>query len=143
MRSTATSPCHIPARLVAELSEPLRLEGVELTEDEARVVVAGLSQREGMGPPTRIAYGRYTIQVTGGDMPEGKEVLVRLKSNLQNVTLYEDPDYLRPFWSGQSSYRSNRQQQGELDQLKFKGIDPTDEHQLGAEKQLTIGPPAK
>ena len=134
----------LPTRFIAELTEPMRLDGVELTEDEARTVVSGLAAIKGSSPPVRRAYGRYTIMLTAGVPAQGPERPAHFIATLQNVTLYEDQDYLRPFWSGQSSFRVNRQQQGELDQLKFQGIDPTDTSNEKTDKLVpTIGPSTK
>ena len=134
-------PKILPAKIVALLDKPLTLEGIELTEDEARAVTAGLDPSPN-GNDQRLAYGRYTITFTGAE-PTRVDGPALLDAKLDNVTLYQDSAYTRPFWSGQSSVRSLAQKQGSaLDAIPFKGVDPVPEDGI-APKPLTAAPAPK
>ena len=111
-----------PGKFIALLDKPLLFDGVDLTEDEARAVAAALPV-DGNGQ--RLAYGRYTITFTGADAPHATGP-IHLNAKLDDVTLYQDPEYTHPFWSGQSSIKSYGEKTGAgaLDVIPFKGIDP-------------------
>ncbi len=112
---------NFPGVIIAELPDPMRLDGVELTEDEAQAVVAGLVTSASTGD--RMAYGRYTITINAGHQ-QHKDIPTRLDATLQNITLYQDSNYTRPFWTGMGSAEVFRDQENKLGNIGFKGIDP-------------------
>ncbi len=124
----------LPNKFVALLDKPVVLDGIELSEDEARTVIAELNTPANE-PQTRLAYGRYTITFTDGDEKQTRSSL-KLDARLDNVTMYEDADYSRPFWSGQSSPKIYHAQEGVIDKIPFKGIDATEEQQADPEKPI-------
>ena len=126
-----------PDKFIAILDKPLNFDGVELSEDEGRSVIASLPVQSNSG--NRLAYGRYTIGVTSADPPHATGPM-HLSATLNDVTLYQDAQYTTPFWSGQSSVKSYGQKTGAgaLDVIPFKGIDPTEEKGL-APKPLATG----
>jgi hypothetical protein len=132
----------LPNKIIGLLEKPLILDGIELTEDEARMVTAGLAPSPNASDQ-RLAYGRYTITITGGAPPPVTGPAM-LNATLDNVTLYQDSQYTRPFWSGQSSAKSYKQKQGgDLDVIPFKGIDPTQQTDSGLAPKPLLAAPGK
>ena len=111
------------------LDEPIQLEGVLLTEEEARAVTQKLETKV-MDQQTmniiRLGYGRYGINLDGLKRyaPVSGTTSISFKSHLVNITLYTDPDYTEPFWSGLSTSRARMEREEHaLQEIPFHGIE--------------------
>jgi hypothetical protein len=127
---------------IVMLDKQLNIDGVKMTEGEAKAVVSGLTKTTkvessiaGSKPAafvsdtnpendvTRLGYGRYIVDINGpSDPPVGMKNASVFTGHISSVTFFEDPYYQKPFWRGLTSVREYVESQSLANEIQFKGI---------------------